>query len=102
MALHPRYHLIDSNCQHLVEDLVRKLCDGKAISQAKLSEELSAASPRIARDLVVARLRTKLDALHEREDSDGVKEDVENIKTLHRVATEREMASKPDTSVRKS
>ena len=72
---------------------MRQLCEGKSISQAKLSEELSIASPRIARDLVVARLRTKLDGLHQREDSDDVKDDVETIKTLHRAATEREMGS---------
>ena len=98
MTLHPKYHLLDSNCQHLVEELVRQLCDGKALGQAKLSEELSVASPRIARDLVVERLRTKLDALDKQEgsaeESADVKEDVETIKTLHRVATEREMGSR--------
>jgi len=94
MTLRPRYDLLQNNCQHLVEELVRQLCDGKAITQAKLSEELAVASPKIARDLVVARLRTKLEAMHEREDSEDVKEDVEAIKTLHRAATERETGSR--------
>ena len=82
MLSHPRYHLIDSNCQHLVEDLVKDLCDGAHVSQAKLSEELSLVSPKIAMDLVVARFRSKIDVMHEHEDSETVKQDADIIKKL--------------------
>ena len=79
MALHPRYNLLSNNCQHLVDSLVKELCNGKVISQAKLDVELSLASPKIARDLLVARIRSKLDVEGEREDSESVKEDVDMI-----------------------
>ncbi|KAM5360203.1 hypothetical protein ACJZ2D_013913 [Fusarium nematophilum] len=80
MALNPRYHLLSSNCQHLVETLVKELCNGKVISQAKLDEELALASPKIARDLIVARIRSKMDAGGESEDSPSVKEYLEGLK----------------------
>lgn len=80
MAVHPRYNLLTNNCQNLVETMVRLLCDGKMISQAMLNEELSLISPKIARDLMVARLRSKLDASNENEEPDDVKEDVDVIK----------------------
>ena len=76
MTLHPRYHLISSNCQHLVDNLVKELCNNKVISQAKLEEELSLVSPRIARDLMVARLRSRIDGLGEKEESTAVQEDL--------------------------
>lgn len=82
MALNPRYHLLSSNCQHLVESLVKDLCNGRVISQAKLDEELALASPKIARDLIVARLRSKVDVRGEKEDSETVKEDVDLIRQL--------------------
>ncbi|KAI1103785.1 hypothetical protein F4804DRAFT_309187 [Jackrogersella minutella] len=84
MTLHPRYHLLSSNCQDLVESLVKQLCNGRMISQAKLGEELSLISPRIALDLMVARLRSKIEVLEEHEDSDTVKEDMVVIKKLWR------------------
>ena len=74
MELNPRYHLLSNNCQHLVDTLVKELCNGKVISQAKLDEELSLASPKIARDLMIARLRSKMDVGGESEDSTSVKE----------------------------
>ncbi|KAJ4181066.1 PPPDE domain-containing protein [Fusarium falciforme] len=74
MELNPRYHLLSNNCQHLVDTLVKELCNGKVISQAKLDEELSLASPKIARDLMIARLRSKMDVGGESEDSPSVKE----------------------------
>ena len=89
MTLNPRYHLLSSNCQHLVETLVKDLCDGKVISQAKLNEELALASPKIARDLLVARLRSKVDVAGEREDSETVQEDVRSIKQLWEVMRHR-------------
>lgn len=86
MVLHPRYNLLTDNCQDMAESLVKSLCNGKIISQAKLREELSLASPKIALDLMVARLKSKIEILDEREDSDTVKEDVDIIKDLwHRV-----------------
>ncbi|KAI1768827.1 hypothetical protein GGR53DRAFT_312490 [Hypoxylon sp. FL1150] len=86
MTLHPRYNLLSSNCQDLVESLVKNVCNGKVISQAKLSEELALASPKIALDLMVARLRSRVETLDEHEDSDTVKGDVDVIKVLwHRV-----------------
>lgn len=86
MTLHPRYNLLSSNCQDLVENLVKQVCNGRMISQAKLSEELALASPKIALDLMVTRLRSKLEKQDEHEDSDTVKDDVDAIKVLwHRV-----------------
>ncbi|KAI1457700.1 hypothetical protein F4805DRAFT_427881 [Annulohypoxylon moriforme] len=86
MALHPRYNLLTSNCQDLAESLVKQLCDGKVISQAKLSEELSLASPKLALDLMVARLRSKVEISKEHENSETVKEDMDIIKgLLHKV-----------------
>lgn len=81
---------MSSNCQHLVEVLVRELCDGKTISQAKLEEELSLASPRVARDLLVARLRSKLDAKDQKEQPESFEDDIKTIKALERTMTERE------------
>ncbi|KAF4983959.1 hypothetical protein FZEAL_751 [Fusarium zealandicum] len=80
MSLNPRYRLLSNNCQHLVETLVRELCNGKMISQAKLEEELSLASPKIARDLIASRLRSKLDVGGESEDSPAVKEYLDAFK----------------------
>ncbi|KAH8668548.1 hypothetical protein BX600DRAFT_460246 [Xylariales sp. PMI_506] len=93
MVLHPRYSLLSNNCQDMVENLVKSLCNGKVISQAKLREELKLASPRIALDLMVARLRSRMDKLPEHADIDKVKnehkdvsEDVDTIKALlHKV-----------------
>lgn len=68
--------MISSNCQHLVDNLVKELCNGKVISQAKLDEELSLVSPKIARDLMVARLRSRIDAMGENEESEAVQEDL--------------------------
>lgn len=73
----------------MVEILVRQLCDGKVISQAKLKEELSLISPKIALDLMVAKFKSRMDAHGEEEDAEKVKEedhvvkeDVDNIRTL--------------------
>ncbi|GAP82507.1 hypothetical protein SAMD00023353_0100540 [Rosellinia necatrix] len=90
LAAHPRYNLVSSNCQHLVEILVSELCDGKAVSQAKLEEELRLASPRIARDLLVARLRSRIDAKDTKEPHESFDEEVSTIKALERTMTERE------------
>ncbi|TGJ79514.1 hypothetical protein E0Z10_g9251 [Xylaria hypoxylon] len=90
LTAHPRYNLLSSNCQHLVEILVKELCDGKAISQAKLEEELHLASPRVARDLLVARLRSKLDAKETNEQPESVEDEINTIKSLERTMTERE------------
>ncbi|KAI1153998.1 hypothetical protein F4825DRAFT_448931 [Nemania diffusa] len=90
LTAHPRYNLLSSNCQHLVEILVKELCDGKTISQAKLEEELHLASPRVVRDLLVARLRSKLDAKETKEPYEEFEDEVNTIKTLERTITERE------------
>ncbi|KAI2472032.1 hypothetical protein F4781DRAFT_385040 [Annulohypoxylon bovei var. microspora] len=86
MALHPRYNLLTSNCQDLAESLVRQLCDGKVISQAKLKEELSLVSPKLALDLMVARLRSKVETSEEHEENETVEEDMNIIEGLwHKV-----------------
>ncbi|KAI0509328.1 hypothetical protein F5B22DRAFT_360907 [Xylaria bambusicola] len=90
LTAHPKYNLLSSNCQHLVEVLVKELCDGKTISQTKLEEELSLASPRVARDLLVARLRSKLDAKEQKEQPESLEDEVNTIKALERTMTERE------------
>ncbi|KAI5456746.1 hypothetical protein BGZ63DRAFT_517566 [Mariannaea sp. PMI_226] len=71
MDLNPRYRLLSSNCQHFVDTLVKALCNGKIISQAKLDEELSLASPRIARDIIIARFRSKLERKDREAESRG-------------------------------
>ncbi|CCT73235.1 uncharacterized protein FFB20_08569 [Fusarium fujikuroi] len=81
IGLNPRYKLLSNNCQHLVDSLVKELCNGKVISQAKLDEELSLASPKIARDLLVGRIRSKMDVGGESEDSPSIKEHLEAIKS---------------------
>lgn len=89
MTLNPRYSLLSSNCQHLVDTLVKDLCEGRVISQAKLDEELALASPKIARDLLVARLRSKMDDDGEKDDSQTVQEDVNLLKQLWEVMRHR-------------
>lgn len=91
MKLNPRYRLLTSNCQDLVENLVLLLCNGKIISQAKLNEEVSLVSSKIALDLMVARLKSKLDIGGEHEDSEGVTEDLDIIKGLwHKVHKQKD------------
>ncbi|KAF4340759.1 hypothetical protein FBEOM_5320 [Fusarium beomiforme] len=82
IGLNPRYKLLSNNCQHLVDSLVKELCNGKVISQAKLDEELSLASPKIARDLIIGRIRSKMDVGGESEDSPSIKEHLEAIKKI--------------------
>jgi hypothetical protein len=82
MAINPRYNVLSNNCQDLAENLVKELCNGKIISQGKLKEELSQISPKIARDLLVARLRSRVDSHGESEDSDSVRADLALAKSL--------------------
>lgn len=82
IAANKRYNLLSNNCQHLTENLIKELCNGKTISQAKLEEEIRLASPKIARDLMVARLRSKLEREGQKEDSASVQDDVFTIKEL--------------------
>ncbi|PSR90652.1 hypothetical protein BD289DRAFT_365811 [Coniella lustricola] len=48
IAENPRYSLFSNNCQHLAEQLVRDLCDGKVISQANLGIEAKMLSTRLS------------------------------------------------------
>lgn len=82
IAANKRYNLLSNNCQHLTENLVRELCNGKMISQAKLEEEIRLISPKIARDLAMARLKSKLEKEDQKEDSESVQHDVFTIKEL--------------------
>lgn len=82
IAANQRYKLTSNNCQHLAEAMVKDLCNGKMISQAKLDEELRLVSPKMARDLMVAKLRSRLEKDEERKDSDSVNRDVDTIKDL--------------------
>lgn len=82
MTSNPRYHLLENNCQHLVEALVAELCNGAHVEQAKLSEELEHVSPKIAMDMMASSLRSRIDVKNEGEDSEGVKEDVDVLKSL--------------------
>ncbi|KAK9413299.1 putative PPPDE domain-containing protein [Seiridium unicorne] len=88
MTSHPRYSLLNSNCQDMVETLVKQLCNGKIISQAKLREELSLASPRIALDLMVARFKSRIDSFGDHEDAEKIKDqDVEVQKDVDVIGT---------------
>lgn len=82
IAANKRYNLLSNNCQHLTENLIRELCNGKMINQAKLEEEIRLISPKIARDLMVSRLRSKLEKEDQKEDSESVQHDVFTIKEL--------------------
>ncbi|KAF1928672.1 uncharacterized protein M421DRAFT_420556 [Didymella exigua CBS 183.55] len=82
IAANKRYNLLSNNCQHLTENLVRELCNGKMINQTKLEEEIRLISPKIARDLMVTRLRSKLEKEDQKEDSESVQNDVFTIKEL--------------------
>lgn len=53
------------------------------ISQAKLDEELSLISPKIARDLLVGKIRSKMDTGGETEDSASIKEHLAAFKRLN-------------------
>ncbi|KAI1506260.1 hypothetical protein F5X99DRAFT_128799 [Biscogniauxia marginata] len=86
MALHPRYNLISANCQDLVENLVKELCYGSTIHNAKLSEELRLISPKISMDLMIAKFRSKMELTDEKEDSKSVEQDMDAISQLwHKV-----------------
>jgi len=82
IAANKRYNLLSNNCQHLTENLIKELCNGRMISQAKLEEEIRLVSPKIARDLMVARLRSKMEKGEQMEDSESVQHDVLTIKEL--------------------
>ncbi|KZM25229.1 uncharacterized protein EKO05_0007386 [Ascochyta rabiei] len=82
IAENKRYSLLSNNCQHLTENLIKELCNGRMISQAKLEEEIRLVSPKIARDLMVAKLRSKLEREDQKEDSESVQSDVFTIKEL--------------------
>ncbi|KAL8405549.1 hypothetical protein RB596_004424 [Gaeumannomyces avenae] len=83
MSLNPKYSLLESNCQHLAETLVRELCDGgRLISQHKLDEELRLISPKMAMDIMMAKLQSKLDDPGQGEESDSVKRDVDVLGSL--------------------
>lgn len=56
---HPRYNLFSNNCQHLAEQLVRSLCDGKCISQANLGVEAKMLSTKLSSTIL---MKTHLDA----------------------------------------
>lgn len=73
LAAHPRYNLLNSNCQDMVEILVKQLCEGRTISQGKLKQELAAISPKIALDLMVARFRSRVDTFGEDQDPEKLK-----------------------------
>lgn len=50
---HPRYNLFSNNCQHLAEELVRSLCDGKCISQANLGAEAKMLSTKLSSSILM-------------------------------------------------
>ncbi|KLU85692.1 hypothetical protein MAPG_04713 [Magnaporthiopsis poae ATCC 64411] len=83
MTLNPKYSLRESNCQHLAETLVRELCNGgRLISQHKLDEELKLISPKMAMDVIMAKLQNKLEDPGQGEESHSVKRDVDILGTL--------------------
>lgn len=83
MSLNPKYSLLESNCQHLAETLVRELCNGgRLISQHKLDEELKLISPKMAMDIMMTKLQSKLEDPGQGEESDSVKRDVDVLGSL--------------------
>lgn len=64
ISSHPRYNLFSNNCQHLAEELVRELCNGKIISQANLGEEVKLLSTRIS-SVLLMKMHLDLDSLRE-------------------------------------
>ncbi|KAF3767557.1 hypothetical protein M406DRAFT_41078, partial [Cryphonectria parasitica EP155] len=61
---HPRYNLFSNNCQHLAEQLVRELCNGKVISQANLGVEAKMLSTKLSSALLM-KAHLNSDALRE-------------------------------------
>lgn len=84
MALNPKYSLLESNCQHLAETLMKALCDGRIVSQHKLDEELKMVSPKMAMDMMMNKLDFRLDGPDSKgaEHSDEVKNEVNIIGEL--------------------
>lgn len=83
LTLNPKYSLLESNCQHLAEMLVRELCNGgRLISQHKLDEELKLISPKMAMDVIMAKLQSKLEDPGQGEESHSVKRDVDVLGSL--------------------
>ncbi|EHA57717.1 hypothetical protein MGG_05463 [Pyricularia oryzae 70-15] len=84
MALNPKYSLLESNCQHLAETLMKALCDGRIVSQHKLDEELKMVSPKMAMDMMMNKLDFKLDSSDSKGavDSNEVKNEVNIIGEL--------------------
>ncbi|ROW09616.1 hypothetical protein VMCG_02384 [Cytospora schulzeri] len=64
ISSHPRYNLFSNNCQHLAEELVRELCNGKIISQANLGEEVKLLSTKIS-SVMLMKMHLDRDALRE-------------------------------------
>lgn len=64
ISSHPRYNLFSNNCQHLAEQLVRELCDGKIISQANLGVEVKMLSNKIS-SVLLMKMHLDRDALRE-------------------------------------
>ncbi|PSN63407.1 hypothetical protein BS50DRAFT_637900 [Corynespora cassiicola Philippines] len=82
IAMNKRYNLLSNNCQHLTENLIRELCNGKMITQSKLEQEIRLISPKIASDMMVAKLRSKLEKEDQRDDSESVQNDIFTLKEL--------------------
>lgn len=61
---HPRYNLFSNNCQHLAEELVKALCNGKVISQANLGVEAKMLSTKLS-STILMKVHLKPDALRE-------------------------------------
>lgn len=53
ISANPKYNLFSNNCQHLTEELVKDLCNGKVISQANLGKEVKGISTKLSSVLLM-------------------------------------------------
>lgn len=82
MANRPKYNVLTNNCQTLVEDMVKELCDGKIITQWKLDQELARAAPKIGLYVMIARLAADVLGGKRTLDSATAVRDMDFIKSL--------------------
>jgi len=96
MSLNPRYNILTKNCQHLVEQMVKEVCDGKVISQWKLSEELARSAPKIGLYVMIARLAADVLDGKKSVDSKTVIRDIKFIKGLRDLEKQKSQGKKKD------
>jgi hypothetical protein len=74
--------------------MVKEICDGKVITQWKLSEELARVAPRIGLYVMIVRLASDVLDRKKSVDSKTVIRDIKFIKSLHELDKDRSQGRK--------